>query len=94
MEPISDQPSRENLYDDYATMLDYSNCQRTEPHNMILTSQWMMVIPRRKAWIDEIAANAAAMVGMVWCNSEAQFEGWVQRGIRNVLAEMGVPWAS
>ena len=77
------------LYCDLLSMLD---TKPDEPHNMLLTSGWMMVIPRRKAWIDEIAANAASMVGMVWCKNEAQYEGWIRRGIEGVLREMGKPY--
>lgn len=72
-------------------MLQYVGTLPTGPHNVLLTSAWMMVIPRHKAWIDEIPANAVAMIGMVWCNSEDQYEGWTRRGIKNVLREMGYP---
>lgn len=91
IEPLTDHSSGKELYETYASMLSQFKFQRFDPHNMILTDKWMMVIPRRKAWIDEIAANAAAMIGMVWCNSQAQFDGWARRGIPNVLMEMGVP---
>jgi ATP adenylyltransferase len=80
------------LYAIYTGLLSRFDTKPDEPHNMLLTNTWMMVIPRRRAWIDEIAANAASMVGMVWCKSEAQYEGWIERGIEGVLREMGKPW--
>jgi ATP adenylyltransferase len=64
------------------------------PHNVLLTDDVLLVIPRRKAWMKEegIAANAAGMVGMVWCWSDDQFDTFVRIGPMKVLEEFGVPW--
>jgi ATP adenylyltransferase/5',5'''-P-1,P-4-tetraphosphate phosphorylase II len=59
------------------------------PHNMILTDRWMMVIPRTRARIGIMAANAAAMVGMVWVTSEEQFEAWTAQDPMALLPSFG-----
>ena len=82
----------EALFGMYMKLLSKFDMRPDEPHNIILTSQWLMVIPRSKAWIGEVSANAASMVGMVWCKTEDQYEGWIQKGIAEVLREMGKPW--
>lgn len=79
------------LYDIYSNTLRRFGIEPSEPHNMLLTTNWLMVIPRRRAWISEVAANAAAMIGMAWCKSEEQYQGWQRRGIGNVLRGMGKP---
>ena len=82
----------EALFAMYTRLLKEFDTRPDEPHNMLLTSQWMVVIPRTKAWIGDVSANAASMVGMVWCKTESQYEGWLQMGITEVLREMGKAW--
>ena len=89
---LAEKVDDEALFGMYTRLLSVFNTQPDQPHNMLLTSQWIMVIPRAKAWIGEVSANAASMVGMVWCKTENQYDGWVQRGIAEVLEEMGKPW--
>jgi len=61
------------------------------PHNMIMTDRWMMVIPRRQARVGIMAANASAMVGMVWVTSEQQYEAWTARDPMAWLSTFGKP---
>ena len=61
------------------------------PHNMVMTREWIMVIPRRRAGIGRALANSAGMLGMVWVSDEAQLQDWMQAGPANVLSELGVP---
>ena len=58
---------------------------------MILVRGHMVVIPRRTADIDGVQANAAAMLGLVYCSSEEQYREWLRRGPMRLLAEFGVP---
>lgn len=90
---VSEEVDAEVLRGIYASMLSPLDSAPSEPHNVLLTGGWMMVIPRRTARIDEISANGAAMLGMVWCDSEAQYDGWMRRGVGNVLTQMGKPKA-
>ncbi|MCJ1332245.1 hypothetical protein MMC10_008937 [Thelotrema lepadinum] len=68
-----------------------SNDSVVVPHNVVMTREWMMVIPRRRAGLDGATANTAGMLGMVWVNDQAQLEGWMRLGPAKVLAELGVP---
>ena len=58
---------------------------------MILTKRWMMVIPRTKGRVEYMFANAAGMIGLVWCAYEPQFQRWLDYGPMRALREMGVP---
>jgi ATP adenylyltransferase len=61
------------------------------PHNVIMDRKWLVVIPRRSGSWDDIGANAASMLGMVWVQNEETMDIWLERGPANVLARLGVP---
>ncbi|KAL9619412.1 MAG: hypothetical protein Q9160_006007, partial [Pyrenula sp. 1 TL-2023] len=61
------------------------------PHNVVLTQDWMILIPRRSKVFHGITANAAGMMGSVWLMKQSEFEEWKARGPANVLAALGVP---
>jgi ATP adenylyltransferase/5',5'''-P-1,P-4-tetraphosphate phosphorylase II len=61
------------------------------PHNMVMTRDWILVIPRRRGYWNGAAANAAAMMGLVWVSSDEQMHLWRRLGPARVLAELGVP---
>lgn len=60
------------------------------PHNVVLVREWMLVIPRRKAGLGGVSANAAGMMGLVFVGSEEEMEEWKRRGPLSVLSELGV----
>ncbi|RDW90845.1 putative phosphorylase [Aspergillus mulundensis] len=61
------------------------------PHNVALVKEWIMVIPRRSADFEGVAANTPGMLGSVWLTSEEEMNRWKQIGPRRVLAGLGVP---
>lgn len=61
------------------------------PHNVVMTTDWMILIPRRKAKIGRAAVNAAGMMGLVWVEDDDQLKEWKERGPAAVLSEVGVP---
>ncbi|KAL4870017.1 hypothetical protein BDV12DRAFT_166885 [Aspergillus spectabilis] len=61
------------------------------PHNVALTRDWIIVIPRRNKDVGGVTANTAGMLGSVWLTSEAEMNEWKQVGPRKVLAGLGVP---
>lgn len=58
---------------------------------MILTKKWILVIPRSKGRLEYMFANAAGMVGLIWCAFEPQYQRWIEYGPMAVLRELGVP---
>ena len=63
------------------------------PHNVILTRDWTVLIPRTKATVEGLeghVVNATGMMGLVWCGNEAQLEGWKKVGPEKVLAQLGL----
>lgn len=62
------------------------------PHNVILTKRWMIVLPRRRGAINkEAGANALGMLGVIAVATTKEIDNWVRLGLRNSLAELGVP---
>ncbi|KAH0556073.1 hypothetical protein GP486_005986 [Trichoglossum hirsutum] len=60
------------------------------PHNVILSHRWIMVVPRTRAVVGGLSANAAGMVGMVWVKSARDAELWEERGPADMLADVGI----
>lgn len=64
------------------------------PHNVILTRDFLITIPRRATTVEGIEGHlvgAQGMLGLVWCNNEAQMKGWQSTGPVEVLRGLGVP---
>ena len=65
-----------------------------QAHNLLLTTDLIVAIPRPKAWMGsgdgELAANAACMAGVVWCKTEEQYNAWKAYGPMKALREFGV----
>ncbi|KAF8470804.1 hypothetical protein BDZ91DRAFT_719028 [Kalaharituber pfeilii] len=96
------------LHQIYLTLLSHvSNCISTynakygesvpAHYNMLLTADYMMLIPRRKGYCEgpescpKIWANSLGMVGEAWVKDEKEAEGWKVVGCQRVLKEVGVP---
>ncbi|KAF3928283.1 hypothetical protein AA313_de0208726 [Arthrobotrys entomopaga] len=60
-------------------------------YNVVMTKDWVMVIPRRSKGVDGVGANAAGMMGMVWVGSEKERESWTNFGLTRYLQTLGVP---
>lgn len=62
-------------------------------HNVILTRDRMVTIPRRRGTVPAIKGHnvgAQGMLGLVWVNEEAQMDAWKATGMAAVLRDLGV----
>ena len=60
-------------------------------YNMILVSEWMALIPRRRKGWGPFIANAANMVGSLWLRNEEQRDEMLKHPLLDMLAELGIP---
>lgn len=60
-------------------------------HNVIITKDWILVIPRTHSTVGNVMANAAVMVGMVWASKREHVDEWIREGPMNLLPKFGVP---
>ncbi|KAF1967710.1 hypothetical protein BU23DRAFT_286166 [Bimuria novae-zelandiae CBS 107.79] len=94
IQKLSETADTDALVKIYQTLHNHLSLGQQSPHNVILTNRWLMVVPRRRGRIgpDELlAANAAAMVGMVWVTEEREYELWTEGDPMRLLPEFGVP---
>ncbi|CZT17827.1 uncharacterized protein RCC_03663 [Ramularia collo-cygni] len=86
--------SPETLLEIWNHLCNITNIHPGTAHNLLLTREIMVAIPRPKAWMGsgagEFAANAACMAGMVWCKTEEQYNAWMEFGPMKALGEFGV----
>ena len=60
-------------------------------YNVILVSEWIALIPRRKKGWGNFVANAANMVGSLWLTGEEQRDELLALPLLERLAELGIP---
>ncbi|RDL41005.1 uncharacterized protein BP5553_00984 [Venustampulla echinocandica] len=78
-----------NLLRQYRTMLGIAE-HATCAHNVLLTKEWIIVIPRRKGNYKGIMANATAMMGQPTVSSQELFKIWTDEGPVKCLGEFGI----
>lgn len=61
------------------------------PHNLVLTSESVVLIPRRSNDYNGVGANATAMMGMPMMSDRGILQMWIDNGPARVLRELGVP---
>lgn len=63
------------------------------PYNLLLTSSWMMLVPRQQEkFLNEISVNALGFAGFLLAKNETQRDLIVQHGPLNVLMQVAIPW--
>ncbi|KAI1843621.1 hypothetical protein JX265_007407 [Neoarthrinium moseri] len=68
-----------------------NSSDRHVPHNVVLGRNWILVIPRRKGGVGGAYANALGMLGMVSVASKDELQCWIDQGLSEVVAQLGVP---
>ena len=62
------------------------------PYNVILTAQFMMVVPRSKETFGPVSVNSMGYAGSLFVRSQAELDFIKQEGPIRVLSEVGLPW--
>ncbi|KAM0350545.1 hypothetical protein ACHAPU_003028 [Fusarium lateritium] len=61
------------------------------PHNVVFTARWMVIIPRRRAAINEKAGvNSLGMLGIIAVATESEIDAWKRLGMTDSLKELGI----
>lgn len=62
------------------------------PHNMLMTSKWIVVIPRRKAGVLETeGVNAIGMLGYIAVSKAERVDKYKEIGMKKAFGQLGVP---
>lgn len=62
-------------------------------YNVMMTEEWMCLVPRRHGGKGAIGTNATGMLGVVWVGNRAEREQWTALGLEKHLVYMGYPQA-
>ena len=60
-------------------------------YNFILTTQWMLIVPRKADAWNGIGANSVAYAGLVFVKSQEQFDEIRTKGLFEFLKELTYP---
>jgi len=65
--------------------------RQSTPYNLLLTREWMLVVPRSRERFESISINALAFAGSIFVKDEAQLERVRESGPIAVLREVSWP---
>ncbi|TPX42524.1 hypothetical protein SeLEV6574_g05556 [Synchytrium endobioticum] len=60
-------------------------------YNLVLTTRWMLIVPRRMEMWNGISVNSVGFAGMVFLKKQEDFEQVQQKGMMNLLKELTFP---
>ena len=63
----------------------------TVANNVIMTPEWMCMIPRRRGGKDGTGAGSLGMLGLLWLKNTKERAHWEELGMTEHLVWMGVP---
>lgn len=66
---------------------------QSAPYNLLMTSDWMLVVPRRVEHAGPISVNALGYAGSLFARDTAELELIRRTGPLRILAEVGFPLA-
>jgi len=59
-------------------------------YNVVVVSEWLVLIPRVSKGHQAFSANAATMVGLIWFNSNERREEMLKLPLFDTLADLGI----
>lgn len=66
------------------------DAQPTPAYNFLMTSDWMMMIPRTNAACNGVGVNAVGMLGILWLESDGQLQALNNIGFDDALVYVGL----
>jgi ATP adenylyltransferase len=64
---------------------------RNVAYNFIMTTDWIVLVPRSTKGRDDTPTNAAGILGMVWVRSDEERARWTELGMSEYLASLAIP---
>lgn len=86
-----------DVFRQYSKLLEMSNnalirANAGRDYNVMLTIEWIAVVPRRTAvWGGPWGANAAGMLGLITVPNKEQRQQWADLGFTDYLVQLGLP---
>lgn len=74
------------------TLAALESAGQVPDHNVILTKEWIALIPRSGGdWGGPFGANALGMLGLIAVRDEKERDRWAELGWTVYLRELGLP---
>lgn len=67
----------------------YSSWTRTDSYNMIMTNQYMMIVPRNKEYIGSVGCNSMGFAGSFFLATQQEIDDVKKYGPSYLLSELG-----
>ena len=67
--------------------------RQSGPYNLLVTREWMLLIPRSREFADTISVNALGYAGSLFVRDASQMQAVEIRGPMSLLAEVSIPRA-
>ena len=91
--------SGDALHATYKSLINASNASLknagffSEPysHSVLLTKEWMVVVPRTRETWNQASLNSVGMIGMILVKREQEVQSFIEHGVLNILKELSVP---
>ncbi|CAK7262789.1 hypothetical protein SEPCBS57363_000223 [Sporothrix epigloea] len=77
--------------DGHYTPADDDMPASTVANNVIMTPEWMCLIPRRRGGKDGTGAGSLGMLGLLWLKNSKERAHWEELGMTEHLVWMGLP---
>lgn len=71
---------------------EYRESSQHIPYNVVLTSDYMTVVPRSKERCGPVSVNSMGYAGSLFVRSQAELDYIKEQGPMRILAEVGLPW--
>lgn len=85
--------SEEQIYNDYLSMMEqlglcHADRKQPLPYNLLMTSQWLMIIPRAQDRYEGISINALGFAGLILVKNDQQLDVVKSLGGDRLLREV------
>ena len=62
------------------------------PYNVVLTNEYMMVVPRSRETCGPVSVNSMGFAGSLFVRSQAELDHIKEQGPLRILSDVGLPW--
>lgn len=81
----------ETLVQTYQTLMTTLNCQPSTPYNLLVTRNWMLLVPRHQEKFDGIGINSLGFAGAFLVKNHEQLQQVKQHRPLSILGMVGFP---